>query len=109
MTVWIFESNLMWSSRFLNSVKGFGYEGIVTAKVPDGDADAAIVNLSDPNVASIVAQLSAKGIYTVAHAGHKEKELLELGREIKVDRVATNSEITNKLESILAGAKAQKS
>lgn len=93
----------------MNTVKGFGHEGIVTSSVPDDTADAAIVNLSDPNVSDIAAKLSEKGIYTIAHAGHKEKDLLELGRQIKVDRIATNSEITNKLPAMLDEAKAQKS
>jgi len=99
----------MWSSRFVNSVKGFGHEAIVTTTVPEDTADAAIVNLSDPNVAKTVEELTAKGIYTIAHAGHKEKELLELGRQIQVDRVATNSEITNKIHVMLDEANAQRS
>ncbi len=110
MKVWIFESNLMWSSRFVNTVRGFGHEALVVNSIPDDTADAAIVNLSDPNVSALVAQLSAKGIYTIAHAGHKEKDLLELGREIQVSRLASNSEITNKLPQMLDEAlNAQKS
>ena len=99
----------MWSSRFLNSVKGLGHQGVVASSIPEGTADAAILNLADPNVAEVAAELSLKGIYTIAHAGHKEKELLELGKEIHVDRIATNSEITNKIEALLNEAKAQKS
>jgi hypothetical protein len=109
MTVWIFESNLIWSSRFVNTAKGSGHEAVVTTAIPKGIADAAIVNLSDPNVATIVATLNERGIYTIAHAGHKEKELIELGKQIKVDRVATNSEITNKLPQMLDDAMTQKS
>ena len=37
----------------------------------------------------------------IAHAGHKEKELLELGKDLEVDRLATNSELTYKLPQIL--------
>ena len=110
MKVWIFESNLMWSSRFVNTVRGFGHEAVVVTAVPEGSADAAIVNLGDPNVGALVAELTAKGVYTIAHAGHKEKDLLELGREIQVSRLATNSEITNKLPQMLGeAAVAQKS
>ena len=99
----------MWSSRFVNTVKGSGHEAVVTIAVPNGTADAAIVNLGDPNVESTVTELAKKGVYTIAHAGHKEKELIELGKQIKVDRVATNSEITNKLPQMLDEAIAQKS
>lgn len=102
MKVWIFESNLMWSSRFVKTVKGSGHEAVVLTSVPDGEADAAIVNLGDPNVSGIVAELALRGIYTIAHAGHKEKDLLALGMELKVDRLASNSEITNKLPQMLA-------
>jgi hypothetical protein len=109
MKVWIFESNLIWSSRFLNTVKGSGHEGLVVSLIPDGTADVAIVNLGDPSVSEIAAGLAERGIYTIAHAGHKEKELMELGRQIKVDRIATNSEITNKLPQMLSEAIAQKS
>ena len=109
MKVWIFESNLIWSSRFVNTVRGSGHEAIVTSEVPEDNADVAIVNLSDPNVGDLVAVLTERGIYTIAHAGHKEKELIELGKQIKVNRVATNSEITNKLPKMLDEAILQKS
>ncbi len=109
MKVWIFESNLIWSSRFVNTVRGSGHEAVVTATVPDDTADVAIVNLGDANVGAIVAELTERGIYTIAHAGHKEKELIELGKQIKVNRVATNSEITNKLPKMLEEAILQKS
>ncbi len=104
MLVWIFESNLIWSSRFVNLVRGFGYEAVVTTTLPEGRANAAIVNLSDPNVGKIAEELRERGVYTIAHAGHKEKDLIELGKQIAVDRIATNGEITKKLESILAEA-----
>lgn len=109
MKVWIFETNLIWSSRFVNSLKGFGHEAVVTTKVPEGTADAAIVNLSDPNVAQVVEELAERNIYTIAHAGHKEKDLIELGKQIKVDRIATNGEITKKIHVILEEAQARKS
>jgi hypothetical protein len=109
MKVWIFESNLIWSSRFVNTVRGSGHEAVVTATVPDDTADVAIVNLGDANVGAIVAELTERGIYTIAHAGHKEKDLIELGKQIKVNRVATNSEITNKLPKMLEEVILQKS
>ena len=109
MKVWIFESNLMWSSRFVNTVQGSGHEAVVATSIPSGTADAAIVNLGDHNVAATVTALTQRGIYTIAHAGHKEKDLIELGKQIQVNRVATNSEITNKLPQMLDEAMTQKS
>ena len=42
------------------------------ARMNSGGAfDAAIVNLGDPNVEPIVAELAIRGIYTIAHAGHR--------------------------------------
>lgn len=99
----------MWSSRFVNTVKGSGHEAVVTTSIPEGTADIAIINLGDNNVAEIAAGLAERGVYTIAHAGHKEKELLELGKQIQVNRIATNSEITNKLPRMLEEAVAQKS
>jgi hypothetical protein len=99
----------MWSSRFALTVNGSGHEGIVATHVPEGTADVAIVNLSDPNVSKIVDELNERGIYTIAHAGHKEKELLELGKQIKVSRIATNGEITKRLPQLLSEVPAQRS
>lgn len=93
----------------MNSVKGLGHEGHVVTNLPDGTADVAIINLSDQNVAEVAAKLAEKGIYTIAHAGHKEKDLIALGKQIHVDRVATNGEITKKLDVLLNRAQAQKS
>ena len=107
MLVWIFESNLLWSSRFVNSIRAFGHESLVVSQIPEGTADAAIVNLSDPNIAALATALKERGVYTIAHAGHKEKDLIELGKQIQVDRIATNGEITKKLESLLVEAQAQ--
>lgn len=101
MHAWIFESNLMWSSRMMNSFRGLGHTASVESKVPEGTANLAIVNLGDGSVANLVSELKERGIYIVAHAGHKEKELLDLGKGLGVNRLATNSELTHKLPQIL--------
>ncbi len=101
MRVLVLETNLLWSARLRQSANAFGHEALVAGQVPEGDFDLAIVNLGEPTAASQIATLKARGIAIVAHAGHKEKELLELGRELGVDRLATNSELTNKLDKIL--------
>lgn len=92
----------MWSSRLSQSVKTLGHEPLVVTQIPPGDpADVAILNLSSPEFIDQVAALKEKGIYTIGHAGHKEKDLLELGRQAGCDRIATNSELTYKIESLL--------
>jgi len=74
-------------------------------EIPEG-VQVAIVNLGsramDP--AALVDALREKGVYVIAHAGHKEKELHELGRTLGCDRLATNSEITHKLPQLLEEA-----
>ena len=102
MTVWLFETNLMWSSKLRQSLRLLGHEGVVLREVPgEGGADAAVVNLGEGSPGALIAVLSARGVPTVAHAGHKEKELHELGREAGATILATNSELANKLPEIL--------
>ena len=102
MTVWTFEQNLMWSSKLRQSLRMLGHECLLLREVPaEGTADAAIVNLGEGDPKALLAALAARGIPTVAHAGHKEKELHDLGRESGATLLATNSEITHKLPDIL--------
>ena len=89
----------------MKSVVAFGHEATVFAKAPPEMpvADVAIVNLSSRAIlpSDIVPKLKAAVIKVIAHAGHKEKELLELGKELGCDRLATNGEITHKIDQIL--------
>jgi len=105
MTILIFEDNLIWSARLLKSCQALGHEATILTKLSDdvvGPA-VAIVNLGSQAipVEPLVSMLKAKGIGIVAHAGHKEKELHELGRQLGCDRLATNGELTYKLEAVL--------
>ncbi len=106
MRILIFESNLMWSSRLVQSLRKLGHEPLLRAEGAGSSegAVAAIVNLGDPafDPPALVPQLQSQGLKVIAHAGHKEKELLELGRLAGADILATNSELTFKLESLLA-------
>lgn len=105
MKILIFEDNLMWGPRLAKSAIAFGHEAVVIVKLPPQipAADLAIVNLGSQSMpaSDLVPRLKEVGIKVLAHAGHKEKELLDLGRGLGCDRLATNSEITNKLEQIL--------
>lgn len=89
----------------MQSIKAFGYEPVVASAIPEEtDATVAIVNLgsSKLNPAELVPALQSRGIYVIAHAGHKEKELHVIGKEIGCDALATNSEITFKLEKLIS-------
>lgn len=106
MKVWVFEDNLMWSSRLIRSLRGLGHEAEVQTSVPgekEGSADAAIVNLGSQSLKAedLVPALHARGVSVIGHAGHKEKDLLELGRAAGCDILVTNSELTYKIEAIL--------
>jgi hypothetical protein len=99
MKVLIFEDNLIWSSRLVKSLTALGHEAVV-AKEP-ADADAAVLNLASPALKDLVPQLREMGIYVIGHAGHKEKDLHQLGKEAGCDKLATNGELTYKIEAIL--------
>jgi hypothetical protein len=105
MRIFVFETNLMWSSRLARTLAAFGHEPLLRTTLPETDegADLAIVNLGspEPSPSDLVARLHFLGVKVLAHAGHKEKELHELGRQIKADRLATNSELTFKLPQLI--------
>ena len=103
MHVLIFENNLMWSARLVKSLQALGHTAQVLPASPENlpEAQAAIVNLGSPEAANLVPTLKAQGIYVIAHAGHKEKELRQLGKDLAVDRLASNSELTFKLAQLL--------
>jgi hypothetical protein len=99
----VFEDNLMWSSRLVKTLTSLGHEVRVVTTTPDeiGNARVAIVNLGSAAFRGLVPGLKAKGIHVIGHAGHKEKDLLELGREAGCQTLATNSELTFKIPAIL--------
>lgn len=103
MRVLVYEDNLIWSSRLLQSLRALGHDPILIGKgVPEAGA-AAIVNLSSSAIdaANLVPQLVSGGVHVIGHAGHKEKDLLELGRASGCQTVATNSQLTFKLQELL--------
>ena len=87
------------------TLRAFGHEPSLRKGLPDdGDgAKVAIINLGSksPDPVSLVARLHELGIRVLAHAGHREKELLDLGRVAGADRLATNSELTFKLQELI--------
>lgn len=110
MQILLFEDNLIWSARFVKSLKALGHEPTVATAIPEStDARVAIVNLGSTSLrpTEIVPRLRELEIHVIGHAGHKEKELHALGKEVGCDTLATNSEITFKIESLVARAISQ--
>ena len=105
MHVLVFENNLMWSARLAQTLGSLGHTATVIGVIPEDlpAAQAAIVNLGSVGASELVGRLNAAGIYTIGHAGHKEKELQALGKAAGCDRLASNSELTYKLEGLLPG------
>ncbi|MFM9871893.1 MAG: hypothetical protein ACKVQS_00345 [Fimbriimonadaceae bacterium] len=106
MRILIFEDNLIWSERLRKSVTGLGHEAVVVSRLKAElpDCDVAILNLGSETLWSteLVAGLKAKNVHLIGHAGHKEKQKLEAGREEGVDQVVSNSTLTFKLDEVLA-------
>lgn len=105
MKVLLFEDNLMWSARLTKTLSASGVEVASFDRIPEvlPAGDVAIVNLGSRGIdpKALVPTLKSAGIRVVAHAGHKEKELRELGRSLGCDRIASNSEMTFKLLDLL--------
>lgn len=104
MKVLVFEDNLVWSARFLQLLRNLGHQPVVPKSAEDWEgAEVAIVNLASEvfKAEEIVPAAKKQGIYVIAHAGHKESQLLDLGKQLDCDKVASNSEVTYKLEQLL--------
>lgn len=108
MRVLVFEPNLFWSSRLVKTVSALGHAATLVSRLADEypEAEVAIVNLgaSELDPPSLIPRLRGLGIYVIGHAGHKETDLREMGMAAGCDRLASNSEMTFKLGSLLAEA-----
>lgn len=105
MTILLFERNLLWSVRLANALRALGHEAKVLETPEDAQGDLAVVNLSEGDrIEGLVAALRASRIPILAHAGHREKELMTLGKTLGVDRLATNGQMANDLAGVLARA-----
>lgn len=98
----------MWSQRLRQSVSALGHEAVLFASLPDQmvNGDVAIVNLGSAKISAseLIPMLKGGGIRVLAHAGHKEKELRELGASLGCEKIASNSELTFKLGELLGSA-----
>jgi len=101
MKILLCEDNLMWSVRVKNGLVALGHEPVKD----EAEADLAIVSLSarafDPF--ETVAKLKERGVPTICHVGHKEKDLWKRGEEAGCDQVVSNGSLANRLEAVLAG------
>ncbi len=107
----VLEKNLLWSSKLKQGLTILGHEAKVSSgEIPDEPFDLASVNLSqaEPDPAELVNRLRDKRIMTIAHAGHKEKQLLELGKRAGADLLVTNGELSAKLPEVLSKALADR-
>ena len=90
----------------LKTLKALGHEPVLRTASPESSegAEAAIVNLGSPRIptAELIPRLKQLGVHVIGHAGHKEKELMQFGKDAGCDTLATNSELTFKIENILA-------
>lgn len=99
----------MWSVRLERALAGLGHEPVAsTGGIPDGPFDAAVVNLGQGGTdwPALVQSLHDRSMLVVGHAGHKEKDLHELGKLAGCDLLATNAELTMKLASVLSRVEA---
>lgn len=111
MRVLILEDNLMWGARLAQTVRGLGHEAVLLDKpLADWEGDVAIVNLGSDRLRAdeLVPALHAAGVYVIGHAGHKERPLLQFGRESGCDQVVSNSTLTFKLDELLATVSASR-
>jgi hypothetical protein len=106
--VLILEDNLLWSVRIQKAAASLGLPSTIVTAVPaEGPIPkVAIVNLGSRScdVPRAIAALKSGGTYVIGHAGHKETDLLEMGRRSGCDSVATNGEIAHKLTALLQEA-----
>lgn len=102
----------MWSPRLQKSVVASGHEPLLAEKVslplPEewNGIPVAILNLGElgDSAKEVVEAFHAQSTIIVAHAGHKELELHTLGKQAGCDILATNGELTWKIEKILEKA-----
>lgn len=109
MKVLVLENNLMWSSKLHRTLGHFGHEATVATTVPAEPWDVAIVNLGVESLRASIPSLVQTGVFVIGHAGHKEKDLQQIGRELGCHKLATNSELTFKIENLLEDAQKARS
>ncbi len=98
MKVFVYDTNLILSSRIKSQIKNLGYE---VANSEDNEACLALINLESPKGLETLKNLKEKGIKVVGYCGHKNIELIKKAKETGVDEVVPNSYIAGNLKEIL--------
>lgn len=103
MKVALFEPNLFWEAKARTAVSAVGWQCVAASEGQLRDVKAVVVGLYGPEEAlrRVVAEAKRHGVPVIGHAGHREKALLNLGRELGCDRVLTNGEFAHRLKSHL--------
>mgnify|MGYP001222938030 FL=1 len=108
MKIAIYETNLLWSVRLKNAFEALGTQATVhgRADLPEPGTEIALLNLGDVHVVTkeFVDQLHSQRIVTIAHAGHKETELISRGKAVGCQLLVTNGALANNPSKILADA-----
>lgn len=103
--VLVLEADLIWSSKLSVVLKGLAIPFRVESRLPNDLSNYAVAIVSlgsrlvNPKIV-IPALLNAK-IPVIAHAGHKESELLQLGKDLHATQVVTNGSLARSLPTIL--------
>lgn len=105
MVIAVYDENLMWTARLRLSIEAAGHTPLIVStsgEIPP--ADIAVVNLGSTRFPAdqLVPQLKSAGCKIIAHAGHKEKPLIQTGNDLGCDLVVSNSTLTNHLVKVIA-------
>lgn len=99
MTVAIYEPNLFWAAKIRAAIHAAGW------RCSDWPAHERVHILvaglyADPSeLEAVVRHAGELGVPVLGHAGHKEKELLALGRRLGCRSVLTNGELAHRLKT----------
>lgn len=97
------EDDLMWSVRVRNGLETLKHTVVLDTSVDHEGIELAIVNLGarsfDPLAA--VKSLSDRGIKTIGHIGHKEKDVWSAGEKAGCTAVVSNGSLAKRLKAVL--------
>ncbi len=99
MKVFLYDTNLILSSRISSQIKSLGYE--LVEKDNAREACVALVNLEGPKGLEVLKELKEKGVKVVGYCGHKNLPLIQKAQELGADLVVPNSQVAANLKEIL--------
>lgn len=99
MKVFLYDTNLIISSKIKNQLKALGVQ-LVNRENVDEDC-IALVNLESPKGLEISKELKEKGIKVIGYCGHKNLSLMQEAKNLGVDLVVPNSQVVANLANIL--------